>query len=429
MKPVHFATGYFLAVTENWYLLEWLNKGAVTSHGKGLKEDYLPENLIEALRSGERISPRIDRTKLEALRQQVHAAADNDSAVFAAFPPYSQFGNDYTLTSSRFVTNHKRKDGFAGYFIARVLERSETGRKLRELSKLWIMQSSDPFERFLAPLLDPEDQGRHWKNEYDAKFGELEDVRLDEVSALMQVQTEAVSQLCRNLDDSSPHHAKIRSLILGLSCWLFAYLIRGSASPGESAPPLIFMDFLGQPGTRCRVQSRASFARHRELVYRSYEMWHLAGRFEGLSEDYQRFTSAKKSGELKDFDFKFLEQHFSDLTVRIGIAQPRAAVVKQKHYECQPDTLRMLLASVLTSEEVLPLTELAQRLKATWGISFGGCVDDHADLQEAGHLGLDEDDDLRTNRRALAELLKTMNLAVEPSDGLVLCSTESTLLP
>src|SRR5260370_25842262 len=125
MKPVHLATGYFLALTERWYYLKWLNKGAVTSPKDGLKQDYLLENLLDALRTAHRVSRRIDLAKLEALRQQVNAAVANDAAVFAAFPPYSQFGNDYTLTSARFVTNHKRKDGFAGYFIARVLGRSQ----------------------------------------------------------------------------------------------------------------------------------------------------------------------------------------------------------------------------------------------------------------------------------------------------------------
>ncbi len=72
---------------------------------------------------------------------------------------------------------------------------------------------------------------------------------------------------------------------------------------------------------------------------------------------------------------------------------------------------------------------LAQRLKETWGVAFGGCDNDHAEFQEAGYLGLDEDDDLRANRAAVVRLLKTMALAVEPSDGLVLCGNEANLLP
>ena len=424
MKPVHFATGYFLALTEKWYRLEWLNKSAVTSHSKGLKEDYLPEKLLESLRTEDRVATSIDEAKLVALRQQIRAVADNDSATFAAFPPYSQFGNDYTLTSARFITNHKRLDGYAGFFVARVLQHSKAGLEVLDSSRRWITQGSDSFERFLSPLLDPVADSREWENDYDNRFGELDAQRLDSVSDLMKAQTSALALLCSNLEGSSPHHGRIRNLILGLSCWLLTYLLRGS-SPSDKLGQLLFMDFTGRPGSRCRVQSRASFARHRELVYRSYENWRQTGRFEGLDEDYGFFVRSKKSSEP---DFKFLEQHFSDLAIRIGIAQPRAAVVKQKYYECQPDTLRTLVCSVLR-RDVVTLPELARRLKSTWGICFGGCQEDHSDLQEAGYLGLDEDDDLRPNRMAFVELLKTMNLAVEPSDGLVLCAIDGGLLP
>lgn len=107
MKPVHFATGYFLAVTGRRYRLEWLNKTAVISHKDGLKQDYLPESLLGTLRADQRVSTSIDLPKLEALRQQVNAAVDNDAAVFGAFPPYSPFGNDYTLTSARFLERER----------------------------------------------------------------------------------------------------------------------------------------------------------------------------------------------------------------------------------------------------------------------------------------------------------------------------------
>jgi hypothetical protein len=426
MKPVHFATGYFLAITGRRYRLEWLNKTAVTTHKDGLKDDYLPENLLDILRTDQKVSSRVDLVKLQELRQQINAAVDNDSAVFAAFSPYSQFGNDYTLTSARFVTDHKRLDGFAGYFISRVFERNDDGRTVREFSETWISQSADPLERFVTPLLDQADDADDWDNRYDGKFGELNDARLDAISAQMRSQTAAVAQLCRNLDANTPHHSRLRSLMLAVSTWLIAYLLRESANvSGQTQRLLLFMDFLGQPGTRCRSQSRASFARHREMLYRSYEAWNSAGRFAAYGESFELFRHGR-SGLL---DVKFLEQHFSDLSVRIGLAQPRASQVRQKHYECQPDTLRMLINSVLIGDELLPFPQLAERLKGIWGTCFGGCVDDHAELQEAGYLGLDEDDDLRANREAVVKLLKTMDLAVEPSDGLVLCAIDNELLP
>jgi hypothetical protein len=283
----------------------------------------------------------------------------------------------------------------------------------------------------VTPLLDQTDDAEDWNNTYEAKFGDLGDARLDAISVLMRPQTAAVAQLCRNLEATTPHHSRLRSLILALSCWLIAYLLRESAiASGQTQRLLLFMDFLGQPGTRCRSQSCASFARHREMIFRLYEGMDSGGRFRDFENAISCFcVKDKRSGVLKPPEFKFLEEHFWHLAVRVGLAQPRASQVRQKHYESQPDTLRMLINSVLIRDELLPLPQLAERLRETWGICFGGCVDDHAELQEAGHLGLDEDDDLRANREAMVNLLKTMDLAVEPSDGLVLCAIDNDLLP
>ena len=115
--------------------------------------------------------------------------------------------------------------------------------------------------------------------------------------------------------------------------WLLVYLIvEAEEASGESGDLILFMDFLGDTKSRCRAHSCASFARHRELIYRAYPAWKDAGRFEGIEANYAEFKN----------DFKILEQHFSDLAVRIGLAQPRAAQAKRKHYELQPDTCRTL---------------------------------------------------------------------------------------
>jgi hypothetical protein len=53
----------------------------------------------------------------------------------------------------------------------------------------------------------------------------------------------------------------------------------------------------------------------------------------------------------------------------------------------------------------------------------GGRPNDLAALRAQGFFGFDEED-LRANAAAFVNKLKSLNLAVEPSDGLVLCSTE-----
>ena len=90
----------------------------------------------------------------------------------------------------------------------------------------------------------------------------------------------------------------------------------------------------------------------------------------------------------------------------------------------------MLLLSVITSDNPLVTFEdVARALRQVWGVSLGGCDNDLANLRQHGYEGLDEDADLEPNRDAFVELLKRLNLATEPSDGLVLCAVDSEELP
>jgi hypothetical protein len=81
----------------------------------------------------------------------------------------------------------------------------------------------------------------------------------------------------------------------------------------------------------------------------------------------------------------------------------------------------MLVGSVLENEELITLPDLSRRLRDTWQIAFGGCDDDGEFLANQSIVGLDEDDDLRLNRDCFIRQIKTLGLAIEPSDGLVLC--------
>lgn len=423
MKPVHFATGYFLALTGHYYRLELLNKVAVISHKEGLKGDYEPATLRELLLTGPRpqISSRVGIPELNRLRSQINAAVANDNAVYAAYGDYSAFGNDYTLSSATMLTDQKRLDGYSGWLVRQVLDQSVEGREVLEFSRRWIEQEGDTLQLFVKPLIDaPEDQQER-ASDYATKFGMLPEDRLDAIAVQMTKVTHAVALICRTIDSRESHHLRLRSLIIALGMWLLLYQIREAAA-ASGVPPnsLLFCDFTGDSGSRCRGASRTCFSKHRELVFRAYEAWHEAGRITNLDEFRNKKT--------QEFDFKFLEQHFSDLAVRIGLAQPRAMQVKTKHYELQPDTLRVVVGSVLGNNGMMPLPELARRLRDIWQISLGGCDDDLEQLRENGYHGLDEDDDLRWNRDAFISQLKRLGLAYEPSDGLVLCGLDSELL-
>ena len=98
--------------------------------------------------------------------------------------------------------------------------------------------------------------------------------------------------------------------------------------------------------------------------------------------------------------------------------------VPAKHFEPQPDTLRVLVLSVLPLEEdLIPITELLERLYATWRLVYGGRNDDVGLLGDLGY-SLDQDHDLTPNHEALVTFLVELGLATRFSDGLVMCHSK-----
>jgi hypothetical protein len=215
------------------------------------------------------------------------------------------------------------------------------------------------------------------------------------------------------------HQTKLRDLVVGLCAWLFLYLQKTASDDGATS--LLVMDFLGGENRRLRTQSRNSFTRQRELFFGSYQKKWRAGKLSCEESEFNKML-VDKDGKRINNPFKFLDEHFSDLAVRIGFAQPRAAQARRKHFELQPDTARMLIMSIIGAGEIRKLQDVAQLLRDTWGVCFGGCDDDQSHLQSHGCTGLDQDADLEPNAESFIGLLKRLNLAIEPSDGLVLCA-------
>ena len=152
-----------------------------------------------------------------------------------------------------------------------------------------------------------------WDEPYTNIFGELTQNRLNEIAEIMSTQTEALVKLCNNLEYGFSIHSKLRYLVIGLCCWLFIYIQKY----GRAGNPLLFMDFMGGKNKRLRSVSRNSFSRQREIFFGSYQFLRDRGLLLCDDEDFKLFTASKDG-------FKFLDQHFSDLAVRIGFAQPRA---------------------------------------------------------------------------------------------------------
>lgn len=420
MKPAHFASGFFAALADRTYANELLNKVAVTRTTRGLLEDYAPEAVVERLRQESKIGPTMTQAKVELLRMQVNGVVNNDAAMYAAFRPYRQKGNDYTFFSRRMLTRASRTDGYAGYFVALVLGQCDAGRRVLGFARSLLEESPGTLDRFVAPLLDEEEAEESGLAErYRREYGVFEASRLAEVAEVMRAQTEALARLCTNLVDYS-HYRRVRYFVVGLLAWLMAHIL--CTATVLAAEPLLLFDFVGDKDGPIRSQSRTCYARLRERVRGAYVDLASAGRF---SEDPVEGGVFGRKNRKDENDFRFLEQHFGDLALRMGYAQPRASRVPQKHFEFQPDTLRALMLSILDRDAARAITlyEVCAELRATWRIVVGGGGADSEILRQHGYFGFDESE-LRENATAFAERLKELNLAAEPSDGLVLCSRD-----
>jgi len=434
MKPVHFAAGFFLSVAGSRYELESLNKAAVIKHKTGLRDDYAHENLLAALKEAGLLDASVKESELKALRLQLNGVVGNDDAIYGSFKPYNKpRGVAYTMVSDRLLYDHDPQDGYSGYFVHSVLNATQDGKAVVGFAKQCLDNHTSTLEQLIAPLLDADEPRDDWNCRYEEQFGELDRKHLKQWAALMSPQTKALAILCRNLERGVSHPTKLRCLVVGLCSWLFIYLHKRAAEAhgqkGET--PLLVMDFLGNTNARLRAASRFCFAHQRGLVFESYGALRNAGR---VNFDDELFAGkggkGGKSAPVGQPDFSFLEQHYSDLSIRIGFAQPRAQQARRKHFELQPDTARLLLLSLITPENpLLTFEELAALLRKVWGVCFGGCDDDLATLRANGYEGLDEDADLEPNRDAFVDLLKRLNLATEPSDGLVLCAVNPEELP
>ena len=421
MKPAHFASGFFIALTGQVYANELLNKVAVIRANKGLLQGYTAEDVLAKLQADELVAQTMTQADVELLRVQVNGVVNNDDAMYPAFRPYGPKGNDYTFISPRVLTTANRTDGFAGLFVFTILGETASGMAVLDAGRALAAEPQGTLEQLVEPLLKDEDpETRELLESYERDFGVLDQARIAVIAADMQAETDALQRLCANMRGYS-HYKKIRYYVLGLLAWLMSYMLK-TASPEQSETPLLFFDFMSEKDGRIRSQSQACYARLRETVRRSYSEFAASGRFDPDPITAGLFSPKKRPDET---DFKFLEEHFSNIALRMGYIQPRASRVPQKHFELQPDTLRVLMLSILDvdARNAITLDGVCERLGESWNVVVGGLGSDLAALRDQDYFGFDEED-LRHNTAAFSQDLKSLNMAFEPSDGLVLCSTD-----
>lgn len=420
-KPVHFAAGFFLAITGQNYEQRLLNKTVAFSDGKELRGDYALQGLHALLTKEGKIHSAIDPTRLHILRKHLRCLVDNDEAVFPAYGDKAGFGCDYSGSSADFVTRLRDNDGFSGFFAWSILKQTPAGLEILGLSKQWIEQSDSSWRQAVAPLLDCEYQAYDSQLRYESTgLGTLEIRRLKRIAKAMTPQTEGILTLCRNADALSAPEAKLRVLIIGMSIWLFRYLVKEGIQPQEPLG-LILVDMLGESASKMRSQSRWSYSRVREALLQAFVRFYDEGRFNDCKAAW-RYIQDNMAGRPK------FDEFFRELALRNGIAQPRAARIAAKHFELQPETLRVAVLSVLPlSEGMIPITELLERFYTIWGFCFGGRPEDAALLEKIGYSALDQDQDLTPNTEALITLLRDLGLVTRFSDGLVMCHAKDAL--
>jgi len=174
----------------------------------------------------------------------------------------------------------------------------------------------------------------------------------------MKAQTAALATLCRNAEALTASETRLRCLILGLCLWLFRYLLEeGITVQNESF--VLLADASGDASSRMRAQSRWSYARLREALVASFASFADQGRFDECEEAWE-YIQTQLGGRPK------FEEFYRTIALRSGLAQPRASRVQAKHFEPQPDTLRILVWSILPHDaEMLPLTKVLERLYTT----------------------------------------------------------------
>lgn len=418
MKPVHLATSFLLCLHGSYRRLELLNK---VSNPKATEkrpgDEYVAENLLTMLQEDGDESPLgadVDINALRVLRSHLNVAYNNDGAALAAgFPPYSTFGHDYSAPSTTYLSNWSKNHGNAGCFIYLVMMQTSEGREFLSLARDLFESAGGPLHQFGKPLVREEPIA--WEYEPKDIMEHLDDERIQQISTLMMSQTCALNLLVKNLKrKQSPY--MLRQLIIGIGSWLLAYHVKHAQTGSDT---LFFFDFVGECRSRVRTQAASCYSRSMGLFGHSCHRW--ATSHPELGEDVADVLRKNEKNIIKE-----LEDHFRDFAVRIGWVQPRSGT-HQKYFRPTPDSLRVILLSILDEQEICSSAEVAARLRDRWHWVIGLLPEDHQTLRSHGFSPLDEDADLRANRHAFHALAVKLGLAWKPSDGLVLFSLNPNL--
>lgn len=413
IKPVHLATGVFVARQNGFRQLKRLNRVAMHQlkvqksgphRGRVHPDDpYTSEKVFEELQQADILSSRLTREQFEVVRRALHQFLANDQAAFHCYSPHKPFGNDYSTCDRRLVTMDQSHptDGGLGVVLASVLASSAAGRTVLEGIDTFLDEPSAAGD-LAAPFLDPDEPTAR-----QVALPETEDL-----ADLMVQQTEALSNLASRLKDNFTPETQARLLILGLSLWVLSATLKWSERAcGTQTPRLLLADFTQRPRRPLRRASWISVVQARRQL-----------------GDYVSFCrqSNPPVGDPGNWG-----EMFDYLGKRCGLIQPRSDTSRGRRYvEPMSDTIRVLVMSCFREgDTLLPFPKLAQRMRQTWSIVIGAEPDDPDRIREAGFGNLQEDDDLAANVTAFRERLEELQLATRLSDGEHRCAALPEDLP
>lgn len=415
MKPVHFASGFILALTGRFQRLEMLNKASVpraAPKAGAVEDQYVAERLHPVLVAQGRLSPGVDEASFRLLRSHLNAAFNNDGgALGPGFAPHKTFGVDYSAPSIRYVGGMSKNHGLSGSFVVRVLGATPAGSDVLDACRAVLELPPPPLEALGRPLLDVEEED--WIDTYDEQFGDPNPSLVEGAAMIMAERTAALARLLATLLRERSVYA-LRYMVIGVCLWLFTYLMLR-----RGGDPVLLVDAMEGRNGRVRTQSRATYARELDRFAHSFDRWRADEGASAAETDWDAFAGSAEAR-------KVVEDHFRDLGVRIGVVQPRAPAARRKHVELQADTLRVMAMTLLDDDKVVSEVEFADRLRSVWRMCSGSAPGDLDLLRGHGFGPLDADEDLEPNARAFRALLVRLGLAVSPSDGLTLCALRAS---
>lgn len=456
MKTAHIANGLFLEITQTQYTAEDVNRMAVIADKRGPVKGHENRTLLRDLSALEGVSD----DELSLLRSHINQHLDADSALYDR---HVGVGCAYSAVSAKLVVDDRHNDGWSGNFISKLLTvdfgwgTSPILPKLQEA----LLDETDPLSAMLMPFLASE--STRFERTYN-------DLGHDHFINLL-LQHDEMRSIRASLDTFSEYYPDYlskqrfaRLFVILSSAALLRYLTVRAQNVTQNPILPFFVDASPQSGTRLRFASQLAYIRCVVVLSEFYERLvrqylheralEIGGatsvtligvknaikdvmdqlQDELLKDERKRYIANERIVDADEllhdaahhivetmFDKQgvFIGDFFRSVGIRSGMIVPRGPYPR-KHFSFQPDTVTALtMACVRPDDMPMTIREFADILWQRFGFLIGGGAEDIEILQHAAIRDVNEDD-LYSNYQVFTQMMVTLGLAQQRSDGLVL---------